>query len=194
MSIVTVEEFCDWTEVDEDAVAASVVELIIDAAQDLVEQYCGREFEQDTFTEYHDLADKSTNFIYVENPPINSITSLQYEAQDDSPETVDADDRITDSSAGKITLYEDESYFSRGDAAGEQSVKVVYSGGYSAADMPAPVRMATLLAAQFWWDHRDEIGLVRENMDGQNVEVDWSGLIPAGARSLLAPYRKVVSV
>lgn len=191
MSIISVAEFCDAAQIDQAVASNVLLGIVVGAAQERIEAYCNRTFETATFTEYHDIGDATTRHIYVQNPPITSVTSLQYDAQSDDPETVDSSDYITDTSSGKITLYNDEGYFGRGGGGGEQSIKVVYVGGYAAADMPDVVKLATILLAQHYWNVPEAIGRTSESVDGISQNFETYSDIPVGIRSLLAPYRRV---
>ena len=185
MSIISIAEFCDAAQIDQAVASNVLLGIVVGAAQERIEAYCGRIFETATFTEYHDIGDATTRHIYVQNPPITSVTSLQYDAQSDDPETVDSSDYITDTSSGKVTLY--DGYFGRG----EQSVKVVYVGGYAAADMPDVVKLGVILLAQHYWNVPEAIGRTSESVDGLSQNFETYSDIPAGIRSLLAPYRRV---
>jgi len=191
--IVTVEQFCDWTGVDAEAVAHSTLDLTVGVAQEAVERYCDRRFEEATHTEYHDAGPVASRSVEVRNPPINSVTTLQYDSQASSPTTVGTDDRFYQNgdSYGRITLYNAEAYFGRGEGGGEKSIKIVYSGGYEPAALPRMVRMATLMTAQWLWDNRDQVGLASYAADGESATVDWSAMVPNGARALLSPWRRV---
>jgi hypothetical protein len=192
MSIISAEEFCDVAQLDQQNVSSLMVDMVVGAAQERIEDYCGREFEQATHTEYHDVADRSTTFVYVRNPPIDGVTSLQYDAQSDDPETVDAGDYVTDATAGKVTLYDDESYFPHDDPQGEQAIKIVYTGGYTAADMPDAVKLAVAQLALHYWDNPDRIGKTSESVDGASANYEDYADIPQPIAALLAPHRRMV--
>lgn len=192
MSIISAEEFCDAANIDQEAVSAFLVDTVVGAAQERIEAFCDRQFESATHTEYHDVGDASTRFIYAKNPPVASVSLLQYDAQADTPETVDSSDYIIDESSGKITLYDDENYFGHGEGGGEASVKITYAGGYSAASMPNVVKLAVALLAQHYWDTPEALGRTSESADGLSQTFEEYSDIPARIRALVAPYRRVL--
>ena len=197
MSLVDLRMFCNWLDLDEDNVNSTLVDMVTDTAQALCEHYCDRKFDNGTFTEYHDITDTRTSFIYVRNPPIISVTSLTDDAQDSTPDTIDSDEYILSATAGKIQLDNTNQsfptvypgYFTRGD----QSVCVVYVGGYTAVTAPAGLRLAVLQQAAFFWNNRDQIGIAASSVDGESVTPETAGMIPGQVRMLLGPYRRLTA-
>jgi len=184
--IISAEEFCDAAQIDQETVSAFLVAQVVGAAQERIEAFANRNFESATRTEYHVVTDASTGHIYVNAPPISSVTLLQYDVQG-TAQTVSSDDYIIDASVGKITLANDEHFFSRG----EQSVLVTYVGGYLAAAMPNTVVLAVVLLAQHYWEVPEAMGRVNESVDGLSQTFEQYSDIPAHIRALVASYRRV---
>lgn len=189
MSVITVAQFCGFRNVDEDAEAACIAQLHIDAAQERLEAFCDRRFEEAAWTEYHDVTQPNTRFVYLRNPPVASVTSLQYDAQEGTPETVASGDYILEAETGKITLHDDESYFPVGDGGGERCVKVVYTGGWTAQSMPAAIKLACLRLASYLADSPDADGKASEGADGVSAVYEPGWDIPRTIANLVRPYR-----
>lgn len=117
---------------------------LLDAATTMIEQYCDRTFASTAYTGKQDGT--GAQWIYVDNPPIISFTSVVIEDPDGTTETILASQFRTDTTAGKIWFKDDNSssfvYF----PCGFQNIQINYTGGY--ATIPAPVQQACLLVAR----------------------------------------------
>lgn len=184
MSIVNVRDFCEAAQIDEDNISSSLAARVISAAQKRCEYHCrGREFELADHDEYHDVLDNSTPFIYVRNPPLNSVSALTHDSQADSPDTIASTDYFTDAEMGRLELKDDETYFVTGDG----SVRIQYSGGYAESDMPDDLWLACLAEAIHLWGIWGQIGADSESVDGVSAEWD-KGAVCKEAANLLRRY------
>jgi hypothetical protein len=101
------------------------VTAAIAAANQIVETYCNRTFDSDTYTEWHYIDGESR--IFLEQYPVTAITSIDTADEEDGTETDYTDDyRIKRPSGVMILPTELTTWF-----------KVVYTAGYST--IPADV-------------------------------------------------------
>ncbi len=108
-------------------------------------------------------------------PPVPEVESVLYLGPDGAQRELPADGYRLDAARGRIAPA-GGAWPAAAPAPG--SVAVTYRGGYArAADVPAPVLQAVLLIAGSLYEHPDGEG---------------PGL-PAAARSLLAPYRRIAA-
>lgn len=119
---------------------------LLDAATDLIEGKCDRVFASADYAET--LDGTGQRFIYVNNPPLNSFTSIVMTDSNDTTETILADQFRTksDDSVGRITFKSSNSssysYFPEDN----DNVTVNYNGGYDT--IPSDVQRACLLVAR----------------------------------------------
>ncbi len=180
MAIVTAQEVAAYAGIGnkhEDNLSVA-----IDDAQGELEDFCNRQFEDATRTEYHD-SDGTDTFIYVLNPPVNSVTSLTMDAQDTAT-AVAAANYVTYEKSGKVQLFNDETVFS----AGPQATLIVYRGGWTAANMPNALKFAVKQYAIVVFDRR-EPGVVQFSADGVNLKYDGESIpMPIQARLFNGGY------
>lgn len=157
---------------------------LIEAVQSWLEGRCGRVFDRDTVTEYHD-GSRGRNSLMVARPPIISITSIHDDpAQLWGSETeIDPSDYYIESaSAGIVRLR--SGWF----ADALRNVRIVYEGGYD--PIPSDLEQA---AFEMIWSAREKgqhnlIGVrSRSIADGsvQFVNLEWDVL----AAGIVHQYR-----
>jgi len=188
MSVVSADNFREFWDIDAANAGGSLLQRVIDAAQERCEAWCGgRKFELADYTEYHDIPTNTQAFVYVKHPPLNSVTSLTDDAQDSGGgSTVSSTDYNTDADKGRIYLQASESYFTRGPLA----LKVVYSGGWAENDVPSAVWFGCMMeAGNLWINAPDRLGKSAEAADGQSVTWAEGDICPEAA-NLLRPYKK----
>jgi uncharacterized phiE125 gp8 family phage protein len=130
--------------------------VLIDAAQEAIEQLTNRSLNTaTTYTEYHDAGGA---YIYVDRPPIVSITSLYDGAWTkgsnaareitSSNYVTDSDDQGHNYRQGKVELCNEEGGF----GGARLDAKVVYVGGWTKATLPADLRQAWIELVCYWYD------------------------------------------
>lgn len=109
----------------------TVLDRIILSVTARIEQMTGRRFIQGTYTnELHDGSDlygKRRQFLIVKNAPVQTISSIQYNAGSNSSpvwNTIDEDDYHADLQAGIVN-------FPHGLPSGFRNIRVTYTGGFS---------------------------------------------------------------
>jgi hypothetical protein len=150
--IVKPEELANYMEVDEFN-EESPEQAILDAANQFVETYCGREFAADSVNriEFVDIIDCYTNRIRVKKPPIISLTSLQQGLT--SPTLVDATSYYVDKESGVIKKI--LGYFIEGVAV----YKITYKGGYTAIPNDLKLVVKRIAAREIMKEKKQRHGL-----------------------------------
>ena len=87
-------------------VNTQLLQDLLDAATTLIEEHCDRTFASTAYTAKHDGT--GTRWIYVESPPIISLTQVIIEEPDGTTETVAASEFRYDDKAGKIWIKDVE--------------------------------------------------------------------------------------
>lgn len=174
MGLITVEDCKKFRGISEDNVSHdSELERLIVAVQSFLEQECARKFEASEVTEYYSGRGNS-GLLLVCKPPINSIVNIW-----DDPGRVWATPINTayyalyDKDAGIIKLDHGLTFM-----CGLNNVKVQYNGGFSAAAMPADLKMA---AIELTWAAREKglnnlIGVRSRGVADSSVQyvnLDW---------------------
>jgi len=160
---------------------AGFVDVLIKAAQELIEQITNRNLDAaTTYTEYHDAGD---THIYVDRPPIVSITNLYdgaWPKGSDAAREITSSDYVTDSDdqchnyrQGKIELCNEEGGF----GGARLDAKVVYIGGWTKATLPADLRQAWVELVCYWYN-------APERFHTANAEDQ----VPAGLYNVLRRY------
>ena len=114
--------------------------LLIEYAQGMADRYCNRVFEKASsdVTRYFDGGGEDS--LFVQRYPIVNITSLYDDPDRDYTEDtkISSDDYIIYKEDGKVRL--DNSVFNDS----EKNVKLVYNGGYTAANLPKDLKLALI--------------------------------------------------
>lgn len=108
-----------------------VIDRIILAVTARIEAMCGRRFIQATYTnELHDGSDvygMRRQFLILKNAPVQTVTSVQYNAGSNS----DPDWRTFDEDDYDVNLFSGIIRFRSAMAGGFQNIRVTYTGGFS---------------------------------------------------------------
>ena len=128
------------------------IDALIDAASEAIEAMCGRQFNETTYTEYHDGG--GNDRLVLKHRPVSSVTGLWDDLDRDFADAskLDSDDYFLDGDAGMAVLL-DATF-----ACGTRNVKVVYVAGYST--VPTDIAQACRMLVASWF-HRG-----REGADG----------------------------
>lgn len=155
------------------------IELLINAASQLIEKECQRVLIQQSYTEYFDGA------------RTNRILLPQWPAQKPSEVNIDASWVFGADTALASTDYEiqrngelvlKDRYFPRGD----RNIKVTYIAGYS--PIPPDLEMACLMLTEYYYQIRSDRrnGIKSKSKNGENISFTES--IPEPIRKLLENY------
>lgn len=154
----------------------TVLELLINMASDVIEQFLGTPVLNGSYTEK--LDGDGTNVLVPRHYPIISVSSLKVDG-----EAVSSDDYY---------VYEGYIYSEQTLAEGHQNIELIYTAGWGAtmSDIPLDLKLACIKLASYWY--RRDVGAYSHSF-GEPEEVRglpaWS--MPAAVRSLLEPYAGV---
>ncbi len=121
----------------------TLIDELIDAASEAIERYCGREFNEESRTEYYD---GGADHVVLRARPVSTVTSLHDDPGRDfgARSLVDPSRYAVDELAGIVEL--DGGRFGKG----RLSVKVVYTGGFAA--VPDDVSRACAILVAHWYN------------------------------------------
>lgn len=136
----------------------ALIDALIPAFSQSIEKYLNRVLTAADYTEYHD--GDSTSDIIVDNPPINSLTSITFISSTDT--VVNGSNFNYDSKAG-IIRWKDYNLDSTADIigvfpAGYQNIKIIYNGGW--ANVPEEIQFLIAEAVIQVFDRREAYGQI----------------------------------
>ncbi len=158
-----------------------LLENLITRVTEWFQNYCGvLQFKQQTYTDYY--GGKNTRHLYVDNPPIISVTSLH----DDTDWTWDAATLI-DSGDYKIVnsfyVVLKDTTFSKGD----QNIKIVYEGGHTT--IPEDLKHACITEVSRIYNSRDDLSYTSKSSGaGSSISYDKDYLL-SSTINILRKYR-----
>lgn len=173
---VTLDEFKAHARIlgnDED----SALESIIASARQAVEVFTRRSFIRTTWVKRLDRF-PSDRTIWLERPPLESVTSVQYIDEAGATQTLAASEYDVDTASepGRIVLAPEKSWPST-ESQRINAVTITYRAGYgtSGSDVPAAIRQAVLLLAGHWEANREQVSPVHLRAIPYGVErVVWA--------------------
>jgi hypothetical protein len=179
MSVLTANDCALWLP-QATGIPSGLLTDAIEQAEALAGDYCHRVFATASFTEYHDVL-AGMESIGLRNPPVSSVV-LTDNARGTAPTTVLAANYYAETDTGIVTLL-------YGASPGTSNLKVVYTGGYSAATLPAGLKRALLQLVGWLIDSRGDAGSSSSSMDGMSITREGMvGNVPASIASQLNPY------
>jgi len=181
MALITIPEVktaFDITNISDNALITTLLASALSEAQ----KYCGRMFEQAQFTEY--LQGDGGDTLIIKNTPISTAVSVS--VYDDSDRAFGVDTLIA---AADLDIWLDEGIIKYdGNVFAEskvRNVKVVYTGGYTAATVPADLKQALIfLVGALYYEQKGAILIT----SGENVE-DRPQRLRDQAHAMLDKYR-----
>lgn len=160
----------------------TVLTRFMEGLQGRFDAHCNRTFLREAgVTEYFDGGARR---IWPKRKPIETVTSIHVDAD----RVFAADDLLTENDDFKVN-YTDGSigYGVSGSAdwpAGEQNIRLVYTGGYAAGAFPEAVRGAFFLQCGFEWRNRLELGRQSVSAQGVSATLAPADFLPAVKRAL----------
>lgn len=164
------------------------IDALINVATTRIQRFCNRIFEAADYLEYHNGSGGAQ--IFVNNPPINSLTSIGFITSETT--TVDGDQFTYHSKQGQIkwlnqsleaAAVEFLGYFFQGD----NNILISYNGGWS--EIPWDIQEVCAEAVKEMFDPSLASGGMQKEKLGQYFYDRGSGAI---TRALM-PHRKVMS-
>lgn len=159
----------------------AVVGILIGVVSSIVESYCNRTFEK---TDYNKLYNgNGLDYIFVENYPINSITSLTEEDKNGTTTYTYASTEYVFNNEGIITL--------RGYrfTSGLQNIRIQYNAGYQS--LPKDLEYACIQFVLFLYNDRrgEKLGIRYKALGDGGTEAYQVG-IPDKVKMVLNMYKK----
>lgn len=170
---------------DADTTDDTLITALISAARDRCEQYCNRAFITQTWevtlNEFPEEEDVQDAVIYLEKPPIASITSIKYYDTEGVLQTLPSSVYALDENAEPGTVYLKYGQVWPFTYEVQNAVTVRFVCGWtSAANVPAGIKAAMLLLIGHLYAHREAVNF-------GNIVTE----VPLGMEYLLDPYRIV---
>lgn len=150
MALVSVAEYKTYKNITVNTYDSQIAVLLA-AMEDAVQRFCNRKFAQASYTERHTgIIDKRGFFhFWVENTPINSVTSLDviyYATHQSIPIAVGDLDIFPKEGRMAYCMVLSKNFLLRAEYQEEFYYDVTYNGGWAAADIPASLKFAIMLA------------------------------------------------
>lgn len=152
----------------------TLLTTLITRAQAMMERYCNRIFEEDTYTEDHSGGAAT---VQLKNTPVSAVTSVSSLDASGNATAYAATSYRFDGDTGIITLTNDEDFYFRDSVVGSsaleassfpcgfKNIRVVYTGGYSS--VPADlVQVCVEMAADLYQNRRLNPRMAQENIGG----------------------------
>lgn len=172
----------------------TLIDSLVKSVSSSIERYCKRKFERDTYTEYFDT--DGEKYLFLDNFPVASITSIQYSNGVWSNITwldVNDDDYLL-SENGKIA-------FAYHLPSREKYLKIVYLGGFlvdfanetddTKHTLPFDLtQIATEMVAQTY-NLRTTGGVQSESTEGQSITYKNDSDVLKAYSSRLDAYRSI---
>lgn len=144
----------------------SLVSILITVARQSAEQYLGRSLVQQTYELALDEfpnPDQGDQAINLQVWPVRSITSVQYQDEDDVTQTVSAADYVFDNYAKPAEIVPIELW--PGTKRIANAVKITFVAGHTDNDspnnypLPIPIKQAMLLQIGHLYEHRESVNV-----------------------------------
>lgn len=156
-----------------------VDELILFAQELLESKECNRKFEQDTFEEFQNGTDEA--YIYIKNPPIDSITSIKQIADDGSETLLESDKYRYNANIGEICLL------SGCFQLGCNNYEITYVGGFDPVPRPIKKLIADMVMEAFDPSTNDDI------IDREKIGDYFYSKVTGFSKILLVNKRRITS-
>jgi len=158
---------------------------LLAAADTQIENLCRRKFEQETHIEV--LDGQGDDSIFLRNYPIDFPeygTDSWVKIGRTTKTLLDSSSFDFSEKTGEVNLI------SGSFPKGIRNVEVKYLGGYSAEDMPADLKQATIELAASLWRSKDNAGKASESVGDYSVSWDGSP-VPASVQKIISLYQNV---
>lgn len=188
--IITLSEAITYLGLESSSYSDDFVTALITAAQEAMEEYCGRNLEDTDVTE--DIDGTGTKYIRTREP-FQSVTSVN-----DDISRVFAE--ATKISSSKLILHTERDgtgrvieYFESLFTAAQMNIRIVYKAGYSSVTMPANIKLALKKQVAVFYSNwqRAKKGkdvLSSESVDGWSIAFLQKTGLDDEVKLLLEPY------
>lgn len=190
MGVATLAKVKEYLEIDSGVTTNDArLTSLLTRVQAIAEEFCGRKFDEATFTEFFDGGDESGSLILL-NYPVRSVTSIH----DDIAREYGAGSLIS-SSTYSILKYQGIVRLDPGliFVKGNQNVKVVYVAGYGGAGdgataVPGALEDTIIMGVAEKFEERKNIGVDSKSLASGGTSTYRHGLSEQFYRQL-EPFR-----
>jgi hypothetical protein len=154
----------------------SLITDMISSVSEQAASYCGRNFERQTFVEYHDGGAVK---LFLENPPIYEVLSIYVDSDYEwnSEDEIPSEEYMVLNPRTGVVSSKYGCFGSINGVPGE--VQVTYIGGYVAVDIPVDLEMAIRRQVAYLVRRRQDIGLSSTSFpDGYIQKVNTEEFLP----------------
>lgn len=185
--LVSMQDCKEYLQVDpSDTDTESLIGYLMQSVSRLFKETTGRSLIQEEITEYHD--GDGTDCVMLRSAPVSS-TAANIAVYLDNSRDFDSDSQISGSSlfvspdTGEV--HYNGGYFDRG----QNNIKVVYTAGYTQANIPHDLRIAALEALGAIWKRRQEKRFDVTSSSRGDVNTTYLDDMPHIVRTTLQRYR-----
>ena len=137
---ITLQEAKDWLKVSGSA-EDSLITMMIESERQLLEDLLNQKLVTQTIIQKVDRFPASTEPLYLEANPVQSITSIVYKDAAGSTDTFSSDKYSFDNSSGRARIYLKENEQWPLAISEKEAVSITYISGYGlAADVPGKLK------------------------------------------------------
>jgi len=145
MSLLTLASVKEYLKITiTDSTQDTLIQSVINSAEDMVERYLGTSFSVKTYTE---LKGGGFQYFQMNKGPVVSVTSIfnaDREYTYESDEFIIVDSKIYRAYKNVVTAHRWPS----------DSFQITYTAGYTSASVPLGIHQAILLIVARFWDNR----------------------------------------
>lgn len=154
----------------------------INAASQMISNYCNREFELKTNTEYYD--GRSTNAILLHQYPAYKPSSVKIDNDWVFDSTSEVSSNDFDVYPGGWLVAKSQIFIR-----GTKNIKVTYNSGYQT--IPSDLQEACLMLVEYLYMHRNDrrSGVTTKSKNGENIS--YTPSIPQNIKDMLVNYVKL---
>ena len=161
--IITLSEFKAYLWIT-DSSQDTLLDILLNSANDFVESYIGRQIAEATYTEYKD--GDGQRIILLDNYPVNTITSFQ--VNKGTIETPDFEE--IDANSYKLSPKIWQLFLTFYKRRGFQNYKIDYNAWYD--PIPWDLKLATLKLAAWYYNKRTSDWVKSESVAGDSIGFD----------------------
>ena len=197
MAIITSTEYNDHvgraTSTD-----ATLLTNIISGVQQMVERYCRRNFDEDTYSER--IFGNNHHTLILDNTPVTTVSSVtQADPRGTSSSTLDADTYEVDASSGMLRRLGTSFTWDGNSVVWDASFRytVAYTAGYSSITMPQELKLVMYELVNEVYALANQAGAVNPNISEEKLgEYSYKlrdvSVAIKRRNLLLEPYRRIV--
>jgi uncharacterized phiE125 gp8 family phage protein len=181
--LVTLDDCKDYLDID-DSTDDAIIGYLMQAVSDMFKENTGRNLVEAELTEYYTGDD--TDRLYLRSYPISAVASINWDWDEvyGADTLLESDNYRVDSEYGFVRIF-GGSVWDRG-----IPIKVVYTAGYTQANMPYDLRTAALEALGVLFKRRTEGRFDTSTYSRGDVSYSYLDEMPHMVRDTMKRYRR----